>query len=98
MSKQPSSRFLLMGTLGVVLVLAVYALVTGSVRADQPNGEMQDMMQQMQGMMSTMQEMHQQCMQMMGNGNMGEMMNGMMGSSGDLPGGMTQEEHESHHR
>ncbi|MEK6840126.1 MAG: hypothetical protein AABX72_04225 [Nanoarchaeota archaeon] len=96
--KQPSSRFLLIGTLGVVLVLAVYALVTGSVQADQPTGEMQDMMQQMQGMMSGMQEMMDQCEQMMGNGNMGEMMSGMMGSQENSNGGMSQAEHESHHQ
>ena len=32
---------------------------------------------------------------MMGNGNMGKMMQGMMGSGGT--GEMSQEEHESHH-
>ena len=53
-------------------------------------------------MMGEMKEMHEECEKMMGGnggmmkGGMGNMMNGMMGSSNGE--GMSQEEHESHHR
>ena len=72
-------------------------------------GDMNQMMGSMDQMMGDMKEMHEECMKMMGGsdgGNMGKMMGSMMGgyssssgsSSMQRPPGMSQEEHESHHR
>ena len=82
----------------VASILLLVGIFTGTdtlVTADQ--AQMQPMMQQMGTMMETTDNMPEGCATMMngemhGN-NMGAMMQGMMGSQG-----MTQEEHESHHR
>ena len=84
--------------LAVASILLLVGIFTGTdtlVTADQ--AQMQPMMQQMGKMMETIDNMPEGCATMMngemhGN-NMGAMMQGVMGSQG-----MTQEEHESHHR
>ncbi|HLC72352.1 MAG TPA: hypothetical protein VJH37_02105 [Candidatus Nanoarchaeia archaeon] len=79
----------------ILLLVGLYTGTDNLVTADQ--GQAQPMMQQMGTMMSTMQDMHEDCETlmdgMMQEGNMDAMMQGMIGSQG-----MTQEEHESHHR
>ncbi|MDP1694409.1 MAG: hypothetical protein Q8L34_02610 [Candidatus Woesearchaeota archaeon] len=81
---------------GILLLVGIFTGTDNLVAADQ--AQMQPMMQQMGKMMETTDNMPEGCATMMngemhGN-NMGTVMQGMMGSSI----GMTQEEHESHHR
>jgi len=56
------------------------------------NGMDMDSMDDMMKDMGMSDEMIQECQNHMKSGKMGDMMNGMMGS------GMSQEEHESHHK
>ncbi|RJQ18956.1 hypothetical protein C4580_06100 [Candidatus Woesearchaeota archaeon] len=87
-----------------VLTLAIVLSALGSslmTRAASTR-DMQDMdvmMSSMQGVMGSMQSMIEQCEERMGAG-MGEMMTGMMDTNTAMakPEGMSQEEHESHHR
>jgi len=88
--------FPILAAVSILLLVGVYAGMSTLVTADKNTGmtehmgDMQSMMQGMSQMMGDMDKMYDECKEMMKGGNMG----GMMGSSG----GMSQEEHESHHK
>ena len=97
MKQKNNRKAFLIGALGVLFIIALYIGASRIVAAAQmtqgsDDKTMDAMMESMGSMMNDMKEMHGQCQEMMGNGDMGDMMNGMMGS------GMTQAEHESHHQ
>ncbi|MBI1972857.1 hypothetical protein HYS50_02540 [Candidatus Woesearchaeota archaeon] len=91
--------FPILAAVSILLLVGVYAGMSTLVTADKNTGmtehmgDMQTMMQGMSTMMGDMNKMHEECGEMMKSGDMNKM-GGMMGSSG----GMSQEEHESHHK
>ena len=104
MKKQKGNRmFPVFVAASILLLVGIYVGLSNLVSADKDETseeemEMGDMMKSMSLMMNDMKEMHEQCEKMHGeNMDMGKMMQGMMGSSQSISG-MTQEEHESHHR
>lgn len=92
--KKKNNKTVLIAVIGIFVALVVYAGVSNLVVANSDRGMMEDMdgmMKSMSGMMEGMKEMHEECMKMMKGG--------MMGSGGmEKPDGMSQEEHESHHK
>lgn len=89
----------------LLLVVFTYATLSNSAIASARTPSQQNMngmMANMQDMMGNMNDMHGECMNMMGNTDMDEMMQSMMGgkagSSMAKPEGMSKGEHESHHR
>ncbi len=99
--KKKNNKTVLIAVIGIFVALVVYAGVSNLVVANNDRGmdknmmeNMDGMMKSMSGMMEGMKEMHEECMKMMKGG-----MSGMMGSGTmDKPEGMSQEEHESHHK
>ena len=92
MKKQTGNKMLpLLAVASILLLIGIYTGTENLVTAHREDLSGQDraQMQQMGNMMGSTEEMHEDCERMMGS-----MMQGMMGSGN----GMTQEEHESHHR
>ena len=93
--KKKNNKTVLIAVIGIFAALVVYVWVSNLVIANSDrnmmsNGMMENMegmMKSMSGMMEGMEEMHEECMKMMKGGD-------MMAK----PEGMSQEEHESHHK
>lgn len=77
-----SNRLPLIAVAGVLLVIAAYAAFSNIATAASADGDMEEMM-------GSMKEMHGECTKMMGSSGSSPM---------SKPEGMSQEEHESHHR
>ncbi len=96
MKTKGNKLFPFLAVASISLLVGIFTGTDTLVAADQ--AQMQPMMQQMGAMMTSTDNMPEGCATMingaMHGGNMGAMMQDMMGSSQ----GMTQEEHESHHR
>ncbi len=96
--KKKNNKTVLIAVIGIFTALVVYAGVSNLVVANSDRGMDKDMMENMDGMMKSMsgmmegmKEMHEECMKMMKGGMMGS-------ETMDKPEGMSQEEHESHHK
>lgn len=96
MKTKGNKLFPFLAVASILLLVGIFTGTDNLVAADQ--AQMQPMMQQMGDMMGTTDNMPESCAAMMNGamhgGSMGATMQGMMDSSQ----GMTQVEHESHHR